>query len=504
MSTQGLSRREFVKLTGAVGASVATGGLLGCGSSWRRPRSLPRAGSGCKTLDSMSSGVVEELAGDFKGTLIRPGDEAYDQARQMWNRRFDHHPGLIARCRDPSDVVRTVELVRSEGLLVSVRSGGHSFGGYSVCDGGVVIDLSAMKQLRVDADEKVVVAGPGVLLGEIEEAAQAHGLATITGRCPGVGVSGYTLGGGEGSLTRKHGLACDNLLSARVVLTTGELVTASAEENPDLYWALRGGGGNFGVVTSFECRAHPVGQVLAGSILYRPDAARAALDVYREVMAEAPDELFVVARFGRFPPEPPVFMFHVVYAGDPDAGEAAARPLRGHGKPLADTLAPMSYLAAQRLEPSSPPAPGAARTGYFTSLSDAMLDAFCESCGQGPPGYLAQLVPLNGASSRVPVSATAFALRDPGYSLLLVSSWETPEQAEPATSWVYRAWQALRPFSHGAYVNLLEDEGSERVQEAYGANYARLAELKAVYDPDNVLRSNQNIAPAVPGGSGER
>jgi hypothetical protein len=345
----------------------------------------------------------------------------------MWNRRFDRHPGLIARCRAASDVVRAVQFVRSENLLVSVRSGGHSFGGHSVCDGGVVIDLSAMKRLQVKARERVVVMGPGVLLGEVEEAAQARGLATITG----------------------------------------------------------------------QCRAHPVSDVLAGSLIYAPGDGRAALDVYRDVMAEAPDELFVAARFVAVPPDPPVFMFHVLWAGDPGAGEAAVRPLRTYGKPLADTLAPMGYLAAQRLEPSSPPGPNAARTGFFPSLSDEILDAFSEACGKGPPDHLAQLVPLNGASSRVPPSETAFPLRDAGYALLLISGWERPAQARAAMDWVHGGWQTLRPYSRGAYVNLLEDEGPERVGEAYGGNYARLAALKAVYDPENMFRSNQNIAPAL-------
>ena len=513
-----LSRRDFVRITTAAGATVAVTGLLGCGSSQKngaaraKPSPGPEPGGPAatpapaaaaastsparKSLDAVDPRAIEEFVKGFKGTVVRPTDPAYAKARLMWNTRFDRHPGLIARCKDPSDVARAIDFVRGENALVSVRGGGHSIGGYSVCDGGLVINLSALKQLKVNRHKKTVTAAPGVLLGEIENAAAKKGLATVTGQCADVGVGGFTLGGGEGVMTRKYGMACDNLISAQVVLASGKTVTASAKENPDLYWALCGGGGNFGVVTSFECRAFPVNKVLAGDLIYKlPDAA-AALTFYREFQAKAPDELFVLARIGALPPKPAVFMFHVVLLDKTKAGMAALKALRAHGKPLADTIRPMTYLASQRLDPTPPQGLSGTRAGFLPSLDDGCVSSLTQICSKGPPMFLTEMVPMDGASSRVPVADTAFSLRQSGFNFMVTSGWRTPEQGPPTQQFIHGVWDAVRPFSKGVYVNQLEDEGDKRVKEAYGANYARLAKLKAQFDPDNMFRSNQNIAPA--------
>lgn len=518
-----LSRRDFVRITTAAGATVAATGLLGCGSSQKSDAARAKAspgpeptgptaaspaaaapaaaetastGAARKSLDAVDPKALEEFIKGFKGTCIRPTDAAYNKARMMWNTRYDRHPGLIAKCKDTSDVVRAIDFVGGQNALVSVRGGGHSMGGYSVCDGGLVIDLTGLKGLTVDRRKKTMTAAPGVLLGEMEEAGAKKGLATITGQCPDVGVGGFTLGGGEGVLTRKYGMACDNLVSAQVVLANGKTVTASAKENPDLYWALRGGGGNFGVVTSFVCRAFPVKKVMAGDLIYKlPDAA-AALDFYREFQKKAPDELNVVARIGALPPKPAVFMFDVVLLEKTKAGMAALKALRKHGKPLADTIKPMSYLASQRRMPSPPPGPSAVRTGFLPSIDDACISSLTKVCSKGPPMFLTEIVPLDGASSRVAVGDTACGLRQSGFNFMVTSAWMKPEQGGMVQKWVHGVWGAVQPFCKGVYVNLLEDEGQKRIAEAYGANYARLATLKAKFDPDNMFRSNQNIAPA--------
>ncbi|HEY1273359.1 MAG TPA: FAD-binding oxidoreductase [Thermoleophilaceae bacterium] len=448
----------------------------------------------------------------FCGELIAPGDSSYDDARQIWNGAIDRRPGLIARCASAADVAAAVRFARERELPVAVRGGGHGVAGHAVCDDGLVVDLSPMKSIAVDPQARTARAEAGVLWGELDGAAQAHGLATVGGIVTHTGISGLTLGGGIGWLMRKHGATVDNLRSAEVVTADGETLTASEDERPELLWGLRGGGGNFGVVTSFEYRLHAVGPtVLAGPIYHGLDDAPQALRFYRDFIADSPDELTTIVRLGRAPALPflpehvhgrPVVTIACCWAGDPQSGESALRPLRSFGNPLADALAPRAYSELQRMfDPSVPHG----WHYYWKSwelppLADAAIDALVEQAGRltSPRSYII-VFQLGGAVGRVPADATAFGQRHAGHDVNINAVWLADDpDPDRHVQWTREAYAALEPFSSGrTYVNFIGDEGRDRVRAAYGEEkYARLVELKRTYDPDNVFRLNQNIDPA--------
>ncbi|MGH3043129.1 MAG: FAD-binding oxidoreductase [Gaiellaceae bacterium] len=454
---------------------------------------------------------LERLRDSVHGPVIGPEDEAYDEARSIWNGAIDRRPACIARCTGVADVAAAVRFARERDLLVAVRSGGHGVGGHALCDGGLVIDLSPLKGIRVDPATRTARAEAGVLWGELDRETQLFGLATVGGIVTHTGIAGLTLGGGIGWLIRKHGATVDNLLSADVVTAEGEIVSASEEENADLFWAIRGGGGNFGIVTSFEYRLHPVGPiVLAGPVFHPFEDAPEVLRFYREFIAAVPDELTTIFELSVAPPLPflpeevhgkPIVMVGACYAGSPDEGAEAVRSLKEFGRPIADLLEPKPYLALQSMfDPFVPH--GWHR--YWKSvelppLTDDAIDTLVEhaSAPTSPKSYTI-VFQLGGALARVGQDETAFSQRDAAHNVNINAVWtEEDPDGERHIAWARDFFDAMQPHAgERVYVNFLGEEGGNRVRQAYGArNYERLVELKRTYDPTNFFRLNQNIAP---------
>lgn len=457
----------------------------------------------------LDSTALDDLGGMFRGALIRPGDAGYESARRVWNGMIDRRPQVIARCTGVADVKAAITFAREHELPTAVRGGGHNVAGNAVCDDGIVIDLSPMKGVHVDPIARTVRAQPGVTWGEFDRETQVFALATTGGLVSTTGIAGLTLGGGIGWLARKHGTSCDNLLAAEVITADGRLLTATATENADLFWGLRGGGGNFGVVTSFEYRLHPVGPaVLAGPVLHAGEDAGQVLRFFRDYVATAPDELTVVASFMKAPSEPflppevhgrLVIALAVCYAGDIDAGERVLTPLRAFGKPLADLIQPMPYTTLQSMQDEGYP-PGLQnywKSSYVDELSDDAIDTvLAHAAHMTSPRSGFYFEHLGGAIAR-PREQTAFGHRNTTFDLAILSLWDDPRESEDHIAWTRDFWEAMLPYaSQGVYVNNLGNEGEERVRAAYGApTYERLVQLKAKYDPDNFWRLNQNITP---------
>ena len=458
----------------------------------------------------LDEAAVGALDGAFTGVLIRPGDREYESARRVWNGMVDRRPALIARCADEDDVVAAVRFAREHGFPLAVRGGGHNVAGNAVCDAGVVIDLSTQRAVEVDPVARTARVSPGALLGDVDRATQAFGLATPTGNVSLTGVAGLTLGGGLGWIARKHGPACDNLLSAQVVSADGERVTASADDNPDLLWGLRGGGGNFGIATSLEYRLHPVGpQIIAGGVVHDFADAPEVLRFFADFAATAPDELSVTASTFRAPPGFPVApelhgelvtVLAVCYAGDPAAGERVLRPLRSFGSPLADLLAPMPYTALQSGSDAAYPS---GQRNYWKShfvgeISDAAIAKVIEHAPRmTSPLSSFYFQHLGGAIARAGSDTAAFSHREAAFEFTILTVWEDPAQDAEHMTWARDLFSAMAPYAHGVYVNNLGTEGAERVKAAYApATYERLVALKDAYDPGNVFHLNQNVAPS--------
>jgi FAD/FMN-containing dehydrogenase len=444
---------------------------------------------------------VQALAAGVRGEVLRPDDADYDALRQVFNAMIDRHPALIVSCADGGDVVRGVEFARTHGLPLAVRGGGHSVAGNAVCEGGVMLDLSGMKGIRVDPTRRIAVAEPGLTLGEFDRATQAHGLATTLGVVSVTGIAGLTLGGGLGWLNGKYGLACDNLLAAEVVTADGRLLMASATENEDLLWGLRGGGGNFGVVTSFTYRLHPVGVLLAGAVTFPPGRAREALRFYHEFASACPDELSTSGSLGRDGDGRAVFSVAVCYCGSVGEGERVLRPLRSFGPPTADTVGPMDYLALQSGADEAFPHGRRHywKASFLRELSADAISVLLDGVAEMPSPFSGVgLQQMCGVASRVDPTATAFAHRARQYDFNILSQWADPADTPRNVAWTREFFAAMEPFlERGVYANNLGDEGDDRVRAAYGANYARLAALKATYDPTNLFRLNHNVKPAV-------
>ena len=444
---------------------------------------------------------VVELRAALRGQVLCPDDDGYDAARSVWNATIDRRPAAIARCSGASDVMAAVRFARERELLVSMRGGGHNVAGSAVCDGGLMIDLSPMKAIRVDPTARTARAEPGVLWQEMDRETQAFGLATVGGVVGTTGVAGLTLGGGQGWLTGKYGLTLDNLLSADVVTADGQLVTASATEHEDLFWALRGAGANFSVVTSFEYRLHEVGpHVLGGMVVHPASQARDVLRFYRDFAATQPDELTTYAGILTTPDGTQVIALVACYAGALDEGERTLEPVRRFGSPVADTLAPIPYTEMQAIMGAGFPH---GRQNYWKSgmsrkLDDAAIDAIVEYAGRIPSPHSAiAIADCHGAYARIDSSATAYSHRDAPFDLLIVSSWVDPAESDRNVRWTREFFGAVEPhLTHGVYVNDLDrDESEDRVRSAYGVNYERLVELKTKYDPTNFFRVNNNIKP---------
>jgi FAD/FMN-containing dehydrogenase len=416
------------------------------------------------------------------------------------NSATDKRPAMIAQCARPDDVARCVEFGRRYDLPIAVRSGGHSFLGWGTCDDGLVIDLSSMKSISIDPGRRTVRAGAGVIGQELVSAAGRHGLAPVLGECGTVGIAGLTLGGGVGWLTGKHGAACDNLVSAHVMTTDSRSIVASATSNPDLYWAIRGGGGSFGIATSFELRLHAVREVLAGGFTYPVRDARGVLRFYRDFMAAAPDELQALAYVT--PAGGGVLNVIVVYVGDFAEGERLISPLRKVASPVRDTVQRRPYPETITMPPYAEYVPSvfsAVRGTYLERLSDEAIDVALDRFAQAPPACALGFDHyMHGAVCRVAPDSTAFDLRAPGaLHVWIAPQWDIPAAAASAMAWTNETWDLLQPYSGGRmYANYQSVEGESAVRAVYGRNYPRLASLKWKYDPANVLQRNQNIRPA--------
>jgi FAD/FMN-containing dehydrogenase len=436
----------------------------------------------------------------IRGEVVLPEDVAYDQARRVWNGMIDRRPAAIAYLAGSDDVVAAINFARSRNLLVAVRAGGHNIGGASMCDGGIVLDLSRMKKIEVDPVKRVALAQAGLNLGEFDAATQAHGLATTMGVNADTGVAGLTLGGGFGKLGRKYGLTADNLISVEIVTADGRLLHASATEHPDLFWAIRGGGGNFGIVTSFEYRLFPVGPILlAGSIVHPYDRARDAMRFYQAFASTAPDALSLDAALATAPSGERVFSISVCYIGPIEEAEKAIKPLRAYGTPIQDQIAPRAYLEIQSAGDAIFPRGRRYywKAQFLRDLSDVAIDTLLTAYASAPSESLLVLQHVGGAIARVPATTTPYANRDALYDCFPISIWDDPGEDATRIRWARELWEAMRPFSTGGvYANNLGEEGADRIEAAYGENYTRLRALKNKYDTTNFFRLNQNIKPA--------
>ena len=453
--------------------------------------------------------ALKELTASFQGEIVQPGDGSYDEHRKVWNGSIDRHPALIARCGGTEDVIGAIKFARQTGLPLAVRGGGHSFPGHSVCDGGVVLDMGALTGVKVDPEARTAKAQAGVLLGQLDAATQAHGLAAPAGIVTHTGLAGLTLGGGIGWLMRKFGLTIDQLRSVEVVTAGGEVVQASEDENADLFWGIRGGGGNFGVVTEFEFNLNPLGpQVMAGPVFWLMEDSPKVLRFYRDWIAEAPDELMTIVIHRKAPPLDFIpqelhgkLVVAVVscYAGSVEDGERVLKPLKEFGSPVLDLCQPKPYLEHQGMfDPSFPHG----RWYYMRAcdvaeLTDDVIDTTVEhSMKIRSPLTAFPIWQMGGAVSRVAEDATAFTSRDAGYTFNITGMTDGPDGFDEEREWSRDFWSALAPHHMGVYVNFLMEEGEERVREAYGAEkYDRLKALKRKYDPENLFRLNQNVPP---------
>jgi FAD/FMN-containing dehydrogenase len=445
---------------------------------------------------------VESFKTTLSGRLLRLDDDGYDQARKVWNGNIDRRPGLIARCTGVADVIAAVNFARDNDLLVAVRGGGHNAAGHATCDGGIVIDLSLLKGIRVDPTTRTAQVQPGVTWAELDRETQAFGLATTGGTVSNTGVAGLTLGGGEGWLMGLHGLTADNLISADVVTADGRFVRASAEENPDLLWGLRGGGGNFGIVTSFEFQLHPVGPIIVGGLVIHPlPQAKDVLRFYREFSSALPDAAEAYAALLTSPDGAPVIALLLGYNGPIDEGLRVLEPARRFGPPVADLVQPMPYGVRQTLLDGGVAEHGVQRywkSGYTRALSNDFVEAIVDAAAEFPNqmGSIA-FFNVHGAATRVAPDATAFALRQFQWDANVISQWREPADAETNVAWTRHLWAKLEPLTAGnTYINhLAGDDRPEKIRASYGQNYEKLVALKNKYDPTNLFRLNPNVPP---------
>ncbi len=460
-------------------------------------------------MKELQKAAIDEFKAHFRGDALRHGDEAYDEVRQIWNAMIDRRPALIARAKSPEDVVNAVKFARKHDLIVAVRGGGHNIAGNAVCDGGLMIDLSLMKRAKVDPGARQAEVEPGCTLGDFDAAAQAHGLATPLGINSTTGVAGLTLGGGFGWLSRKHGMTVDNLLAVEIVTADGRQLRASTSENEDLFWGVRGGGGNFGIVTSFEFQLHPVGpQVLSGLIVFSFDEAKSVLSQFARFTETMPDELNVWMVTRKAPPLPflpehvhgkEIVALAVCYAGDPAEGERLIAPLRGFGKPLGEHIGVQPYTAWQQaFDPLL--AKGARnywKSHNFSRLSSEAIDTIIHYASRLPsPQCEIFIGTIGGQTERVAPDAMAYSCRDARYVMNVHGRWESAEEDERCIAWAREFFIKSKPFaSGGAYINFLTQEETDRIAFAYGPAFKRLVDLKKKYDPANFFRMNQNIKP---------
>jgi FAD/FMN-containing dehydrogenase len=457
-----------------------------------------KATMGAKSHAAAITGAAlsDALKIDFGGELILPGDTAYEKARKIWNASIDKHPAMIARCSGVADIAGTIAFARANDLPASVRGGGHNVAGRALCDNGVVIDLSMMKGVIVDPQARTVRVQGGATLADVDRETHAYGLAVPTGTVSMTGIAGLTLGGGVGWLVRKYGLTCDNLISCEVVTANGDLITASETANPDLFWGLRGGGGGFGVVSSFLFRLHPVSSVLGGLILYPRDQARDVLRNYRAFMKTAPQDLTAYCALATAPDGKPVIAVALCYSGDLSEGEQVLQPLRTFGSPILDAIQRMPLPAVQKMfDQSFPTGTGNYwKSTFVKSISDDVLDTFLEHGNRAMSPLSSSVVEFyGGAATRDGYPDTAFAQRQAEYNVLMMAQWFDAAESERHIAWARDFWEAMRPYSSGSHLlNLSSDTGEDAARATFGGNYERLAALKSKYDPTNFFCLGSN------------
>lgn len=463
-------------------------------------------------MNKLSTGALDDLKASTRGQVLAPGDTGYDDARKIWNAMIDRRPAVIVRCAGAADVRRAVNFGRENKLLISVRGGGHNIAGTAVCDDGMMIDLSPMKSVRIDPRLARAYVEPGATLADFDNEAQAFGLAVPLGINSTTGVAGLTLGGGFGWLTRRFGMTVDNLLSADVVTADGELLQAREQDNEDLFWAIRGGGGNFGVVTMFEFQLHPVGPEIFGGLVVVPlEQGREALSNYRAALQTMPEELTVWAVLRQAPPLPflpesvhgkPIVAFAVCYTGGVEKGPAAVEVVRKLGKPYGEHLGPMPYAAWQQaFDPLlTPGARNYWKSHNLESLQDGLIDAAVAAVETVPSSQCEIFFGhIGGAAMRIPVSATAYPHRSAQFAMNVHGRWDDPKDDDRCIAWARDIFRATEPYAQGGvYVNFLTQDETGRVGAAYGDNFDRLVRVKTRYDPQNLFRHNQNIRPEAP------
>jgi hypothetical protein len=486
-----ITRRQFVQQT-----AFSAGALY-----WlpfkvaEATKALEKTGQKALAIDAAA---IRRLASKITGHVITPDASDYESARQVNNHAYDRHPAVIVRCASPADVARSLDFGRSQSLTVAVRCGGHSAAGFGVCDAGLVIDVAGMKRVEVDGHNRVARAEAGCLIGDVDQQTQRFGLATVMGGCPTVGIGGLTLGGGIGTLMPKYGAACDNVQSAEFVTVDSRQVKTSHNSDSDLFWAIRGGGGNFGVATSFEYRLYPVTEVLGGALEYPAGRIPELLHMYVKFCATAPDEIMLVSMI--VPSQQgPRFRILFRYCGEPNVGNQLLKALREPIKPQEDTIKVMSYLESQATEFPQPPRPSPyfATSAFLPELNETVIAAITTAIEDSPRRFRVMIWHLHGYVTRVRFGDTAFPLRECGHELQLRGDWETPGERAGAVQWTKALRATLQPFSHGIYVNSLSEPTEELIKAAYGPNYGRLSEIKKKYDPTNVLGLNPNIKPAL-------
>ena len=450
---------------------------------------------------ALSESTIQDFEASLAGELLRPGDEAYDTTRQVWNAMIDKYPALIVRCTGVADVITSVNFARDNDLLVAVRGGGHNVAGNAVCDGGIMIDLSPMTSVRVDPTKRRAWAQAGLRGRDFDHETSAFGLASTLGTVSDTGIAGLTLGGGFGWLMRKYGLACDNLISADVVLADGRFVTASATENADLFWGLRGGGGNFGIVTAFEYQLHPVDQVLGGMVIHPISKAKEVFEFHRDYTSNAPEELAAYVMLVHTPEGEPAAAMLTCYHGPPEKGEQVLKPLREFGPPVMDGIRAMPYKDFQTSLDAGfePGLRFYLKAGLIDTITDEFVDTILDYFLKAPSKRSVMAIEhLGGAINRVNEDETAFNFRNTSYDLEIFGVWTDPAKDQENIEWTRQVWQGVQPFfADGVYVNYLTDDERDRIKSAYGSNYDRLVALKNKYDPTNLFRRNQNIKPTV-------
>jgi len=474
------TRRQFVKQTALFATALCRSPIKALDAIFERSE------QNAAPFDAAS---LRKFVSEVAGQVITPEAPDYESARQVFNRAFDRHPALIVRCGGATDVARALDFAQAHSLPVAVRGGGHNRAGFSTCDGGVVIDLSGMNRVEVNPGKRVARAEAGALVRDLDQATQRFGLATTSGGCPTVGIAGLTLGGGEGLLMSKYGAPCDNLISSQLVTVDGKQVEASHNSNPDLFWAIRGGGGNFGVATALEYQLHTVTDVLAGTLTYPPGRISELLHTFARFVAVAPDEMNVV---GVVLPSEQGTRFHmlVCHCGDPSQGNDLLKPLRAL-RPQDDKVRVASYLETQATINPYAPVAHFQTDLVLPELSEAVIAALTAAANHAPPNARMFIVPIYGAITRVGMSETAFPLRQRCYEVDIMGRWGAPRERENAVRWVKTVRNKLKPFAQGVYANQLGETSEDLVRAAYGPNYARLVEIKKKYDPTNVLRLNQ-------------